>query len=470
MNRRYFPLLLVIMVTSVAVAQTPQISFPPMNPAYQAYLEDPQSFGYEPLPFKIKLSPISSKGASKASYDYTSWCTAIRDQNPCNSCWIFSPIAGMEATIKHFVGGSPDYSESNILMCNGYHNNCSLPGPIVVSLNQMIIEGAMLESCQNWSQRSSCFDCTPQYRISGYQFLGQGYSDSTLKAELSDGDGPIVITMMASELSGLGSHICSSTDATCGAHAVLCVGFDDAGCSGNGHWKIKNSWGIGWGNSGWANIQMGTCDIASDSSSCEGYRITDYEAPLGSSHRLLYNDELGFTAWTGYYSETAYGATRFQINDRSIKLQKIEFCTVDNDCDYEIRIYSTYSGGSFSDQLGSAITGNMAEAGYHQISLPAEIEMNPGDDFYIWCKWTHNTPGSDTPIPVDFYGSASGETYISSNGSAWLNYSYDISLRAIGELGEPLPSMTTIGAILLVLLLSIVIIVSSRRLSFQNNK
>ena len=45
-----------------------------------------------------------------------------------------------------------------------------------------------------------------------------------------------------------------------GLHAVAAVGYDDATTS----WIIKNSWGNGWGASGFANIAFGECGIDTD--------------------------------------------------------------------------------------------------------------------------------------------------------------------------------------------------------------
>ena len=44
-----------------------------------------------------------------------------------------------------------------------------------------------------------------------------------------------------------------------GDHAICVVGFDDA----NGCWICKNSWGPGWGESGWFKIGYGECGMGS---------------------------------------------------------------------------------------------------------------------------------------------------------------------------------------------------------------
>jgi len=45
-------------------------------------------------------------------------------------------------------------------------------------------------------------------------------------------------------------------------HCVQAVGIDTA----NGYWKVRNSWGTSWGESGYIRLAYGadTCAIASD--------------------------------------------------------------------------------------------------------------------------------------------------------------------------------------------------------------
>jgi len=46
-------------------------------------------------------------------------------------------------------------------------------------------------------------------------------------------------------------------------HAVLIVGYDDNMCNGQGAWIVKNSWGTGWGVSGYFYIKYGSVRIGS---------------------------------------------------------------------------------------------------------------------------------------------------------------------------------------------------------------
>lgn len=53
-------------------------------------------------------------------------------------------------------------------------------------------------------------------------------------------------------------------------HAVVIVGWDDDACGGQGAWICKNSWGTGWGESGFFCIAYGQCGIDSEMWAVDG--------------------------------------------------------------------------------------------------------------------------------------------------------------------------------------------------------
>lgn len=59
-----------------------------------------------------------------------------------------------------------------------------------------------------------------------------------------------------------GVYVYDGVSAYAGGHAVTVIGFDDA----QGYWVVKNSWGTGWGESGYFRIAYGQCGIMSGAS------------------------------------------------------------------------------------------------------------------------------------------------------------------------------------------------------------
>jgi C1A family cysteine protease len=76
--------------------------------------------------------------------------------------------------------------------------------------------------------------------------------------------GPLSVCLDASKWNTYRGGILSSSQ--CGHqvdHCVQAVGVDT---SSNGYWKVRNSWGTGWGEQGYIRLQYGknTCDITND--------------------------------------------------------------------------------------------------------------------------------------------------------------------------------------------------------------
>ena len=108
----------------------------------------------------------------------------------------------------------------------------------------------------------------------------------------------------------------TTAGSTCVNHAVTIVGWDDAYSAanfaaappGHGAWLVKNSWGTGWGQSGYFWVSYydrycGTSDVFN--AVFEAWR-----RPTNYSDIYSY-DPLGQTDTVGYGSATAWGANVF---------------------------------------------------------------------------------------------------------------------------------------------------------------
>jgi len=64
---------------------------------------------------------------------------------------------------------------------------------------------------------------------------------------------------------------CCNESSSCGTtldHGVLLVGYGYDSSESKNYWKVKNSWGTSWGESGYVRMVRGSnmCGIASDAS------------------------------------------------------------------------------------------------------------------------------------------------------------------------------------------------------------
>lgn len=85
--------------------------------------------GLESLEEKGKLFVSRIEPKTKAFPDTLDFrkegkVTHVKNQNPCNSCPIFSSIAAIEAQYKNKVGVLESFSEQQLLDCMDYHTKC----------------------------------------------------------------------------------------------------------------------------------------------------------------------------------------------------------------------------------------------------------------------------------------------------------------------------------------------------------
>jgi Papain family cysteine protease len=214
-----------------------------------------------------KSAGIGAKaGSYPASYDLRNvngqnFITAIKDQGGCGSCVAFGTTATVEGTFQ--VGrGNPstgiDLSEADVYYCGGgaVGVNCETGWWPDGAFNYDQNTGVVDEACFPYTAvDQNCNKCSDaanrQTRISGWQTLT---STDDMKAWIST-KGPlsacfIVYNDFFSYTSGIYSHV--SGDCA-GGHCISIIGYDDP----NGCWIAKNSWGTGWGESGFLRIAYG---------------------------------------------------------------------------------------------------------------------------------------------------------------------------------------------------------------------
>ena len=193
---------------------------------------------------------------------------------------------------------------------------------------------------------------------------------------------------------------------------------------GTGAWIIKNSWGEGHGNDGYAYL-------AYNSGHTTEVAYLHYK-DHNPDEKLLYWDEAGSVYNVGISGDTGWMANVFTASAGGA-LTHVEFWVTSNDAQYEIVVWE----GRFGAQLAHQ-TGSCQEWGYYSIALDSPISMGSGQEFTIGVKMT--TPGYDYPIPVE--GGADGvDPPIQSNvsfirakgGGSWADLAsegYNACLRA----------------------------------------
>jgi len=188
--------------------------------------------------------------------------TAVKNQGGCGSCWTFSTAETLESHIAVKTGKLLTFSEQQIVSCAKNPSKCGGTGGCEGATQELAFNytrdagGISLESSYPYTGTDSPCDASkikPVATIDGYVRLDSNNASQLMSALVTQG--PIAISLAASGLSFqlYGGGILSGN--LCGwdiDHAVQAVGY---GVENNvGYWIVRNSWGPGWGESGYVRI------------------------------------------------------------------------------------------------------------------------------------------------------------------------------------------------------------------------
>jgi C1A family cysteine protease len=192
--------------------------------------------------------------------------TPVRNQGGCGSCWAFAATAALESLtlrVNNTPGVDLNLSEQVLVSCGGA-GSCS-GGYISYASDYIRNTGLPLETCYPYTATNgSCGSACASYSSATYRIQSWSWVTTTSPTVNAIRDalvsyGPLVTTFdvyndFFSYMSGVYTH---TTGDYAGGHAVLIVGYDDAGQ----YFIVKNSWGPGWGEAGYFKIaysELGT--------------------------------------------------------------------------------------------------------------------------------------------------------------------------------------------------------------------
>lgn len=234
--------------------------------------EDEESVGFfEDVGSNLVGAPISYNAVSQG------WVTPIKNQASCGSCAAFAAAAVEETCYKKLMAKQAIFSEQWLLDCGyGYEGSNACNGAPLHAYatfsasKKKIVSGtkypyrAALGSCPA-SVTSLIADNTFAVNNAYYTYSGTEDMLKTLVAER----GAVGIAIWIPQLTlnqlyayrGGVFNGCASGGPIVGGHAMAVVGYGSQ--SGQDYWLIKNSWGTGWGESGYLKLRrgVGACGI-----------------------------------------------------------------------------------------------------------------------------------------------------------------------------------------------------------------
>ncbi len=227
----------------------------------RARLIKPHHTGQE----RLLTAHLEQAYSTPASLDWRNingqnYVTPVRDQGACGSCWAFASAAGLESS-KLIAANTPgidlNLAEQILVSCSGA-GDCN-GGYINGAADFMRNVGLPLESCYPYTAANgTCSNACANYQSSSYKIQSWNWVTTTSNTTVDSLKsavytyGPLLTTMdVYADFFYYHSGVYTYTSGTYqGGHAVLIVGYDDAGQ----YFIVKNSWGTGWGESGYFKI------------------------------------------------------------------------------------------------------------------------------------------------------------------------------------------------------------------------
>jgi len=214
------------------------------------------------------LRPEVSMADPPTSWDWMEkgMVTPVKNQGSCGSCWAFAAVGAMESAYAIKTGKLMEFSEQMLVSCDDTDFGCQggwmdnafdwvnkVGKGICTSSDYPYTSGTT--SARGECQASSC-SVVEGSAPSG--FVGIPASEAAILAAVHQ-HGPVSVGIQADQAAFQFYHSGVLTG-TCGTrlnHGVLITGYGVDSATNTLYWKVKNSWGAGWGEEGYVRIQRG---------------------------------------------------------------------------------------------------------------------------------------------------------------------------------------------------------------------
>lgn len=222
---------------------------------------------------------FAAKAELPAQVDLRPYCTPIRNQGSCGSCWAFATVGTLECVLRLKTQVSVDLSEQWLVSCNQEEEEPGLlekgawgcnGGWFAHDYHQWKTDlcdgsGAVLEAHFPYVHADTPCDCPypHSYWIDGWAYIDTEETIPTvdaIKQALLE-YGPISVGVTVNDAFAFYQNgVFNSNSSEEINHAVVLVGWDDT-LGTHGVWILRNSWGTSWGLSGYMYIEYGCSSV-----------------------------------------------------------------------------------------------------------------------------------------------------------------------------------------------------------------
>jgi len=188
--------------------------------------------------------------------------SAIKNQGQCGSCWAFSATENIESVWKISGHPLPNLSPQQIVDCDKTCFGCQGGWP--TRAFDYVAKAGGQDSEQSYPYTGRAGTCHMKQpvvaKIKSFKSIPK--NEQQIRDSLAT-TSPFSICVDASKWSQYRGGVMTNTQ--CGQktdHAVQLVGYDTTGAQP--YWLVRNSWGTGWGESGYIRLLMykNTCAMA----------------------------------------------------------------------------------------------------------------------------------------------------------------------------------------------------------------
>lgn len=270
---------------------------PPSNPAPASTTDPAPTATTDAATATATATATEAAVAAPALFDLrqvsgSGYITPVKDQGGCGSCVAFGSTAAVEGTLRYQTRDpnlAVDLSEAQLFYCIAVAQQgrtCATGWFRSAGLDAYRDIGIADDACFPYTAgNTACRPCANSQsrltKITGWHYLNTA---ADMKAWLST-RGPLVtgFTVYDDFMHYTGGVYSPTSTTSLGGHCVCAVGYDDT----NRCWICKNSWGPGWGESGFFRIAYGQCGIDYNMLAIDGVTSQNFKSEYVPAGKYL---------------------------------------------------------------------------------------------------------------------------------------------------------------------------------------